>query len=46
MSVTGGPAWQHETPNDDGLEGWGWLAIDLSPDGGPSKSYIGIWVDL
>jgi hypothetical protein len=46
MSVKGGPTWQHETPNDDNYQGWGWLGVDLSANGGPAQSYIGIWVDL
>jgi hypothetical protein len=45
MSVTGGPTWNNETPNDANLGGWGWLNIDLSGNGGPAQSYIGIWVE-
>jgi hypothetical protein len=46
MSVTGGPTWTMETPDDTGLTGWGWLQVDLSALGGPTKSYIPLWEDL
>ena len=45
MSVKGGPAWVNETPNDTGLVGWGWVNVDLSANGGPAQSYIGLWVE-